>query len=205
MNLTLYFATNREHIGSDRANPDGYGERPSKDGIQNLRFGTVSIAMEDDKINEHLNVPADGANGNGTALADYIKTCKQSIKAKPDVLNEDNTATFGSQDIFPQLKQSMSANNDVLIYVHGYNVEWKEAVAAAASLQIMLNRNDIRKNHQEVIVFLFSWPSDGKMLLYLPYFSDRHDAAGSGIALGRGILKLRDYLVQIRKIGRAHV
>lgn len=199
MNLTLYYATNREHIGSERAKPEGYGERPSKDGIQNLRFGTVSITMENDKVNEYLNDVADGAKGNGTALADYIKTCKQTIDAKPEVLNEDNTATFGSHDIFPQLKQAMSANKDVLIYVHGYNVEWKEAVAAAASLQIMLNRKEVRENLQEVIVFLFSWPSDGKMLLYLPYFSDRHDAAGSGIALGRGILKLRDFLEQIRK------
>lgn len=199
MNISLYFATNREHIGVNRANPDGYGERPSSDGIQNLRFGKVIITLDDVIVQNHLHNNADGAAGNGTDLADYIKNCTQSIEAKPDILNPDNTVSFGSPDIFEHLKNAMSNNHDVLIYVHGYNVNWKEAVAAAASLQIMLNRPEIRGNKQEVIVFLFSWPSDGKMLLYLPYFSDRQDAEGSGIALGRGILKLRDFLIQIRK------
>jgi esterase/lipase superfamily enzyme len=42
---------------------------------------------------------------------------------------------------------------------------------------------------------LFSWPSDGSMMPYLAYANDRRDAAASGAALARGLLKIYDYLV----------
>jgi len=45
---------------------------------------------------------------------------------------------------------------------------------------------------------LFTWPSDGQALPYVSYKSDRSDAKGSGYAIGRGFLKLRDFLVRLR-------
>ncbi len=43
MEMTLYYATNRNHLGEDRFNPEGYGIHPSADGIENLRFGKVTV------------------------------------------------------------------------------------------------------------------------------------------------------------------
>jgi esterase/lipase superfamily enzyme len=41
---------------------------------------------------------------------------------------------------------------------------------------------------------LFSWPSDGSMMPFIAYGNDRQDAAASGPAFARGLLKLADFL-----------
>ncbi len=41
---------------------------------------------------------------------------------------------------------------------------------------------------------LFTWPSDGSLLPFKAYASDRDDARASGVALGRGIQKLANFL-----------
>ena len=41
---------------------------------------------------------------------------------------------------------------------------------------------------------LFSWPSDGSIIPYIAYGNDRQDAAVSGPAFARGLLKLADFL-----------
>ena len=41
--LTLYYATNRNYEGEDRWHPDSYGTKFSDDGMENLRFGFVSV------------------------------------------------------------------------------------------------------------------------------------------------------------------
>ena len=41
--LTLYYATNRNHLGQDRWKPDGYGSKFSQDGVENLRFGRLTL------------------------------------------------------------------------------------------------------------------------------------------------------------------
>jgi esterase/lipase superfamily enzyme len=53
--------------------------------------------------------------------------------------------------------------------------------------------------NKDLMVFLFSWPSDGNVLPPLfAYKSDRIDARGSGESFGRGFLKMRDYLKKLR-------
>jgi len=52
-----------------------------------------------------------------------------------------------------------------------------------------------------VAVVLFSWPSDGQAIPFVSYKSDRTEAAASGSAFARGILKLRDYLMEVCKRG----
>lgn len=54
--------------------------------------------------------------------------------------------------------------------------------------------------HQPVRVVLFTWPSNGQALPFVSYKSDRSDATGSAGALGRGLLKMRDFL---HELGRA--
>jgi len=74
----------------------------------------------------------------------------------------------------------------------------------------MLNKKDENEENQKVIVILFTWPSDGRYVLaedarriFLgAYRSDRIEAQASGAALGRGILKLRDFFIDMRKTGQ---
>jgi esterase/lipase superfamily enzyme len=86
----------------------------------------------------------------------------------------------------------------VLVYIHGFNVTWVEAVASAMALQEQLNRRDEGKPKREVHVVLFTWPSNGRALPYVSYKSDRTDARASGGAVGRALLKTRDFLHELR-------
>ena len=80
-------------------------------------------------------------------------------------------------------------NRDTIIYIHGYNVSFHEALQAAAELQ-----RNFRNAGSDVDVVLFSWPSDGSMMPYVAYANDRQDAVASGPAFARGFLKLADFL-----------
>jgi esterase/lipase superfamily enzyme len=50
---------------------------------------------------------------------------------------------------------------------------------------------------QPVRVILFTWPSDGQALPWVSYTSDRADARSAAGAVGRAMLKLRDFLHQL--------
>jgi esterase/lipase superfamily enzyme len=74
-----------------------------------------------------------------------------------------------------------------------------EAVGSALALQEMLNLpTPDASGAQKTTVILFTWPSDGQALPFVSYKSDRSDARGSGYAIGRGFLKLRDFLVRLK-------
>ncbi|MBL7995151.1 hypothetical protein JNM05_07235, partial [bacterium] len=44
----LYYATNRKHEGN-RWKPTGYGTKFSDDGLENLRFGKVTVNADEAK------------------------------------------------------------------------------------------------------------------------------------------------------------
>ena len=52
--LTLYYATNRNHLGADRWQPTAYGSKFSDDGAENLRFGKVTLSADEKRIGEFL-------------------------------------------------------------------------------------------------------------------------------------------------------
>jgi esterase/lipase superfamily enzyme len=108
---------------------------------------------------------------------------------------EQSKQHFGSRRSFDELRCAMRGGCDVLVFVHGFNVSWWEAVASAAALQLQLN--DRRgADDPELLVFLFSWPSDGAAVPWFSYYSDRDAAFASGAAVGRAFLRLRDYLFE---------
>ncbi len=206
--VNLFYATNRRHIGDDRWAPTGYSTDFSSDGLENLRFGRVSFEAEEDKINKHLQRKKKGESdpGDGEKLAEYLKSClketstikayKENIKNHTADIHQPN-ARFGSESLFEDLRKSMLKNSDVLIYIHGFNVSWEDAVGAACSLQLMLNSRK-SAGAKDVLVVLYTWPSNGQALPYVSYKSDRSEASGSGKAFGRGLLKLRDYLAKLK-------
>ena len=72
LTLTLYYATNRNHIG-ERWSPDSYGQDFSSDRANNLRFGKVCVEVSANKVKEYLNSTVDKRSGDGESLASYIE------------------------------------------------------------------------------------------------------------------------------------
>jgi esterase/lipase superfamily enzyme len=208
--LRLYYATNRKHKGSDRWNPTGYDTKFSDDGAENLRFGRLELAVDEGLVKTHLAADAGFGPGNGNALADALTAKVKKGGAKispfresldPDKADGDQPAkAFGSTAMFLELQAAMKACSDVLVYLHGFNVSWAEAVGSALALQESLNQPGPANATQEVLVVLFTWPSDGQALPYVSYKSDRTEARASGAAVGRALLKTRDFLFKVRTL-----
>lgn len=200
--LTLYYATNRNHL-DNQWQPTGYGTEFSQSegaGAQNLRFGKLTLEADADTINQHLKAQADGGVGNGAKLSEYLTSVanKSKITAYKEQSDENKIKKFGSLAMFDELKQAMLKSNDVLIYVHGFNVSWCDAVGSALALQEMVNQKTADKQ-ENILVILFSWPSNGRAIPYLSYYNDRFDACNiaSANTFSRGMLILRKYLSKI--------
>ncbi|MDH5741294.1 MAG: alpha/beta hydrolase [Nitrospira sp.] len=204
----LFYATNRNHLGNNRWHPDGYGKKFSDDGVENLRFGRLSIDVDESKLAKYLETDRGSmGQGDGEGLIKYLAKCADSadIVAYREKINrsmaEDRqkNVKLGSIGAFSDLQAIMRKNTDVLLYIHGFNVSWSDAVGSALSLQEMLNHCPEGDSEQSVQVVLFTWPSDGMALPFVSYKSDRSEAAGSGNAVGRAILKVRDFLASLRR------
>lgn len=204
----LYYATNRRHVGSDRWNPKGYSTFFSADGLENLRFGRVTVDVEEGEIKKYLRMDTGFGRGEGEKLSGYMKRCIMNgakIKAYEENIDhrisdvDQKSAVLGSLAMFRDLKEAMMNTTDVLVYIHGFNVSWEDALAAAFSLQEMLNGWGGSDKADNILVILFTWPSDGRALPYVSYKSDRTDAKNSGYAFGRGLLKVRDFMTKLKK------
>lgn len=212
MKLTLFYATNRRHEGKQWS-PSGYGTDFSRDGLENLRFGKVIVEAEAAMVARCLADTVPGQRpGDGERLATYlskqaarpttrIQPFRERIDGEASDHNQPLDARYGSEAMLGELRARMLASHDVVIFIHGYNVSWNQAVGSALALQCMLERGD-GSLERKLQVVLFSWPSDGKMLPYVSYKSDRTDAAASGYAVGRALLKLRDYFLKLPRIAR---
>ncbi len=206
--LRLFYATNRNHLGKDRWHPDGYGKKFSDDGVENLRFGRVLVKVDESKMEKFLEKDCGSmGQGDGERLIKYLTKSAESAdivayreKINPSVAeDQQENIKLGSQAAFSDLQTIMRQQSDVLLFIHGYNVSWPDAVGTALSLQTMLNSSPERDSEQQVQVVLFTWPSDGMALPFVSYKSDRSEAAGSGNAVGRAILKVRDFLASLRR------
>jgi len=208
MKITLYYATNRNHQGNNRWEPEGYGKNFSSDRNSNLRFGKVELTV-DEKIIEtdYLTKTKHKRIGDGIGLSGYLTNLAKKhakIKAYKDITTGSKSHAdvdkLASTELFQDLKKIMDEKQDIMINIHGFNVGWWSAVGSAMALELMLNRESIhqKNSNKSVTVFLFSWPSNGEMMKDRAYSSDRQDATDSGIAVARGFLKLRDFLMTLR-------
>src|ERR1041385_1660509 len=194
---TIHFATNRNPEGTNDA-PTRYGKDFSVNGREDLRFGKVTLRADENEVTKVLDEEVESmGKGNGQRLSSYFEECDPAPRI--EVFNEHlEKEVYGSKQFFGELKSIMMDATDVLVFIHGYNVTWDDAVGSAIALQEMLNRPTSGDQTQKVAVVLFSWPSDGSMFPYRAYFSDRGAARDSGYAVGRGFLKLRDFLLELR-------
>ena len=86
----------------------------------------------------------------------------------------------------------MLAGIDTVLFIHGFNYTFKEALIDTARLKRRYEDQD-----RTFTFFVFSWPSDGSLLPFIAYANDRIDARASGPALGRGLLKLTAFIQQL--------
>ena len=170
--VKVYFGTNRKP--NRKKAPDDFGQGFSDDGLANLRFGMAEVT------------------GDGLDNYDFLLAPERLRKDAARKIKGGKGSVLGSKNVFERVRQKMVDHaRDTVVFIHGYNVSFKEALTSAATLK----RNfSTARGGPGVNVVLFSWPSDGSMMPYIAYANDRQDAAASGPAFARGLLKLTDFL-----------
>jgi esterase/lipase superfamily enzyme len=170
--VKIYFGTNRKP--NRKTAPDDFGRGFSEAGLANLRFGMAEVTGEDlDRYDLHL----------------APETLRRDDAHK---IRDAEGSILGSLEVFGRVRRKMVAHGrDTVVFIHGYNVSFKEALTAAARLKRNFSTD---AGGPGVNVVLFSWPSDGSMMPFIAYANDRQDAAASGPAFARGLLKLTDFL-----------
>lgn len=171
--MDVYFATNRRP--SPAAEPRNFGKDFNPDGISVLRFGCAHVQ--------------------GKRVTVHTAPEKLVLDTDGRRLRLESTK-LGSAKVFDDVRKDMlKRSHDTLVFVHGYNVSFKDALRDAADLAGKLSGV---AEGRGVNIALFSWPSDGSMAPFLAYANDRRDAAASGAALARGLLKVYDHLVSLK-------
>jgi esterase/lipase superfamily enzyme len=167
--INVYFGTNRNPRPADK--PRNFGKHFSSVGLSDLRFGKATVTGNKVEVTTH----------------------KEKLVQLGDAKRTDIAkSTFGSQKLFDDMHNAMHASHrDTVLFIHGYNVSFKEAMKSAAKLAQNFSGVNGGKG---VNVACFSWPSDGSMRPWVAYSSDRRDAAASGPAFARGLLKVSDFL-----------
>lgn len=171
--MRIYFATNRNPNDPDK--PTDFGKTFSANGLTDLRFGWADVSGK--KLDKYTLTVADEKLDVGVAAASVGDLSKQKL---------------GSKAIFEEVQREMQAHKqDCVISIHGFNYTFAEAIQRTAQLKAFYG-------DRPMTFFLFTWPSDGSMLPFKAYASDRDDARASGVALGRGLQKLASFLTNSR-------
>ena len=138
-------------------------------------------------------------NGRGTLLRfgeAWVKddlSVVEKIDTKTESLNPSRgLQRLGSEAIFTEIRQKMAAGTDTILFIHGFNYSFKEALIDAARLKKTYDTDD-----RSYSLFLFTWPSDGSLMPFIAYPNDKSDAEASGSALGRGLLKLGAFVSRV--------
>ena len=160
----IYFVTNRNP--NRKSDPDDFGKDFNSVAVDNLRFGRAEA----------------GPDG------------KPVVTVEPEKLHtETNKQVYGSRKVFGELKDAMAVGSDTLVFIHGYNVSFREALETGFKLK------ETYGTTRPLNVVVFSWPSDGSMMPLLAYRDDRTDARLSAPAFGRGLAKLDEMLKGIAR------
>jgi esterase/lipase superfamily enzyme len=167
--MRIYLATNRNPDNPDH--PTDFGNHFSNNGLTDLRFGWADVTG--DNLDQYTLTVAEESLDVGLANAAVKDLSQQKL---------------GSKTVFEEIRnEMMTRQQDCVIFIHGFNVTFKEAIQRTAQLKRFYA-------DAPMSFFLFTWPSDGSMLPFKAYASDRDDARASGVALGRGLQKFASFL-----------
>ena len=147
-----------------------FGGAFNPDGVAALRFGYADF-------NDDLKTPQ-----------------RKALYVYPDKKGVQDVMRTGGGMFMNDLRQVMAAGDktDTLVFIHGFNVTFDGALQAGALLAQSLKVED-----RSVNIVVFSWPSDGKAIPLMSYYSDREDARVTGPAVARAFLKFRDYVLAL--------
>ena len=178
--LPVMFATNRTIL---KEKPAKFGNRFNEAGASCYRVGTATVRKKDSSAD----LEKDGVYQVDTS----------TIELAPDQteLSDDGGRT-AAQDMFDDLRKKMLKDpRDVLIYLHGFANSMESALDRAGEL-----KDKYRVHGKRPHVFAFGWPSDGKTQPSTKYHDDRVDALFSGIAMARALLRLIDFLRDLKEL-----
>ena len=162
--IEVYFGTNRNP--KPTRNPRDFGHELNDRGSY-LRFGSAQVSDDLDSVSE--------------------------IAVSPERLRpRRGSQLLGSATVFEEIRQRMRTGVDTVLFIHGFNYDFHEALIDTARL-----KRTYETSKYPYTFFVFSWPSDGSLMPYIAYADDRADARTSGVALGRGLLKLGAFVKRI--------
>ncbi len=161
---TVFYATNRRETGD--SNPENFynGER-ALDGKMNYGIAKVNIPLTHKK--GHMEMPFMGYS--------YLRSEKSHIYLR-ELDNINEASFFSALNAKPGWK---GTEKDLLVYVHGFNVDFEEAIRRAGQIAFDFNFAGTP--------IAFSWPSEGETT---SYNSDREDAIYSAKYLETFLEKL---------------
>lgn len=143
--------------------------------------------------NDSKNITDFGSEFSGAGLGDLrfgMVEVRDNIVAMETMKILPDDPGLGSRQVFSDIKASMKlGQTDSLIFIHGFNVAFAESLQSAAKVSKFYG--ELSGNRYALNIFVFSWPSNGKIT---DYVNDRHDAEASGYAFARGLMKLSEFL-----------
>jgi esterase/lipase superfamily enzyme len=173
----IYFASNRNVLAQTSVKGEVFGERFNADGPQCFRVGFADVTPGSD--------PAEDKGW---------KAGKTELYPENLAPGENKETKLGSARMFEQLRVELkNSKRDVIVFLHGFANDFPNALIRAAQLEALY-----RTAEKDVMVILFSWPSNGRAAPAWEYFSDREDAEASGIAMGRALMRLVEFLTKLR-------
>lgn len=115
----------------------------------------------------------------------------------PGITADVNAAkVLGSDEVFEGLRLRLIANkSDLVLLIHGFDCSFENALSNAAELKTLWGTKG-----KPLDTGVFSWPSNGRLVPWMDYRSDRDDARSSAKAVARSLERLLSYL---RKLDRA--
>lgn len=166
--VRVFFATNRNYVV--RGGKPAFGTTFNLDGVAALRFGYADFT------------------------ASPATPVLQSLFVYPDKKGVKDIMKTGGGQFMNDLRAVMSADDktDTLVFIHGFNVTFEGALQAGALLA-----QSLKVGGRAVNIVVFSWPSDGKAIPLMSYYSDREDARATGPAVARAFLKFRDFVIAL--------
>lgn len=185
-NIPIFFGTNRIKVEPRTAGGQiTYGSSPSDE----LTLGKANVWVQHEKIVAQASRRASGPAPDGTP--EMATEVSRLVIQNVDALGE---LQF-TEDARFQNRRAHLFSKQALVFVHGYNVSFENAVRRAAQLSY-----DLKFDGN---VFLFTWPSrGGNGILSLPrgianYPYDR-ESAGSSIVHLQAFLQLISEIAPVR-------
>lgn len=165
--IRVFFVTNRDYQPDNKLAV--FGSHFNPDGVAGLRFGYADY---------------EGDGPKPTLAGVTVYEDKKGAEDK----------TPGSRNLLADLHKVMAGEkSDTMVFIHGFNVSFRDALDAAATLVAQVQVAEAR----QLNMVLFSWPSDGKKVPWMSYYSDREDGRASGPALARAYLMLQAFVAEL--------